>query len=120
VNPDFTNEPVFPNTVAVPDEVYAVESVGTDPPVDPFPSYDTENGDHNAYNVVFAAIANVPPDTYFVDVPAALIVQPSNAYPARTNEPVFPNTVTLVPLAYEPESVGTDPPVEPFPSYVTA
>jgi hypothetical protein len=39
--------------------------------------------------------------------------------PDFTNDPVFPNTVTLAPLAYEPESTGTDPPVDPFPSYVT-
>jgi len=100
VNPDLTSAPVFPSTVAVPDEGYAVESVGTDPPVDPFPSYVTENGDHNAYNVTFDdPIENVSVATYFVPVPAAFVVHPSKAYPFRAKDPVFPNTVTEEPAA---------------------
>jgi len=45
--------------------------------------------------------------------------QPANSYEVLVSVPEFAATVTVAPLAYAVVSVGTVPPVLPFPLYVT-
>ena len=62
------------------------------------PGGEPPNADHFAYNVTFDdATVYDDPAAYTDPVPPGLSVHPANENPERTNDPVFPNTVTNPP-----------------------
>ena len=91
-------------------------------PEPPLLSYviDCDAAVHTAYNVVSPEIENV--DDAARDVPphvapaaGCVVHQSPNEYPVLASDPVFPNTVTVAPLAYAVASVGAEPDDGEFP-----
>jgi hypothetical protein len=91
-----TNVPGFPTTVTDESGRYC-STVGTDPPVRPFPSYVTAHVQF-AYTVVFAVIMNVSPTAYVVRVFPTRVYHPENVVFVRTKDPVLAESVTVAPL----------------------
>ena len=56
---------------------------------------------------VLAAAREVP--AHAEPSAGCVVHQPANVYPIFARVPVFPTTVTEEPLAYELESIGTEP-----------
>src|SRR5690554_2598157 len=74
-------------------------------------------GIHCAYNVVLVVIVKVFPLVYEVPEPSAAVFHPLKVWHELLNVPVLPKTVTVSPEVYGLfVSLGTDPPVLPFPS----